>query len=41
MRVSDITSAQAELGFRSRPLADSVRGTYRWFDEQGMLGENG
>lgn len=33
--------AQAELGFRSRPLADSVRDTYRWFDERGMLGENG
>ena len=33
--------AQAELGFRSRPLADSVRDTYQWFDEQGMLGENG
>ena len=32
--------AQAELGFRSRPLADSVRDTYRWFDERGMLGEN-
>ena len=33
--------AQAELGFRSRPLGDSVRDTYRWFDEQGMLGEDG
>ena len=33
--------AQAELGFKSRPLADSVRDTYRWFDERGMLGENG
>ncbi len=33
--------AQAELGFRSRPLVDSVRDTYRWFDERGMLGENG
>ena len=33
--------AQAELGFRLRPLADSVRDAYRWFDEQGMLGENG
>ena len=32
--------AQAELGFRPRPLADSVRDAYRWFDEQGMLGEN-
>ena len=33
--------AQAKLGFSSRPLADSVRDTYRWFDERGMLGENG
>jgi len=33
--------AKAELGFRTRSLADSVRDTYRWFDEQGMLGENG
>ncbi len=33
--------AQAELGFRSRPLGDSVRDTYQWFDERGMLGENG
>ena len=31
--------AQAELGFRPRPLAESVRDTYRWFDEHGMLGE--
>lgn len=36
-----IAKAQAELGFRPCPLADSVRDTYRWFDEQGMLGENG
>ena len=33
--------AQAELGFRSRPLADSVRDAYRWFEERGMLGGNG
>ena len=38
---TDIMSAQAELGFGLRPLADSVRDTYRWFDEQGMLGKNG
>jgi len=31
--------AQAELGFRPRSLAESVRDTYRWFDEHGMLGE--
>ena len=39
-RVSS-AKAQAELGFRSRPLADSVRDIYQWFDEMGMLGENG
>ena len=39
-RISN-TKAQAELGFKSRPLADSVRDTYRWFDEQGMLDEAG
>lgn len=38
-RVSS-AKAQAELGFRSRPLADSVRDAYRWFDERGMLGKN-
>ena len=31
--------ARAELGFHSRPLAESVHDTYRWFDEHGMLGE--
>ena len=31
--------AQAELGFQPRSLAESVRDTYRWFDEHGMLGE--
>ena len=31
--------AQAELGFRPRSLAESIRDTYRWFDEHGMLGE--
>ena len=31
--------AQAELGFHPRPLAESVRDTYRWFDEHGMLGQ--
>ena len=29
--------AQAELGFRSRPLADSIRDIYGWFDEHGYL----
>ena len=29
--------ARAELGFQARPLADSVKDTYRWFDEHGML----
>ena len=33
--------ARAELGFHPRPLAESVRDTYRWFDEHGMLGEGG
>ncbi|MDE2886702.1 MAG: NAD-dependent epimerase/dehydratase family protein [Gemmatimonadota bacterium] len=32
--------AKAELGFHSRSLAESVRDTYRWFDEHGMLGED-
>ena len=34
-----ISSAKArkELGFRSRPVADSVRDAYRWFEEQGHL----
>ena len=31
--------AQAELGFHPRSLAESVRDTYRWFDEHGTLGE--
>ncbi len=31
--------AQAELGFSPRPLAESVKDAYRWFNEQGMLGE--
>lgn len=31
--------AKAELGFHSRSLAESVRDTYRWFDEHGMLGD--
>ena len=31
--------AQAELGFHPRSLAESIRDTYRWFDEHGMLGE--
>ena len=31
--------ARAELGFHPRSLAESIRDTYRWFDEQGMLGE--
>ena len=31
--------AQAELGFHPRALAESVKDTYRWFDEHGMLGE--
>ena len=35
-----ISSAKArtELGFRARPLVESVNDTYRWFEEQGMLG---
>jgi len=37
-RISN-AKARSELGFEPRPLADSVRDTYRWFDEQGMLGE--
>ena len=31
--------AKAELGFHSRSLAESVRDTYRWFGEHGMLGD--
>ncbi len=30
--------AQAELGFRSRPLSDTVRDVYGWFEEHGYLG---
>ena len=37
-RISN-AKARAELGFQPRPLAESVRDTYRWFDEHGMLGE--
>ena len=33
------TKARTELGFHPRPLAESIRDTYRWFDEHGMLGE--
>ena len=29
--------AQAELGLHPRSLAESIRDTYRWFDEHGML----
>ena len=29
--------ARAELGFHPRALAESVKDTYRWFDERGML----
>ena len=31
--------ALAEPGFHPRSLAESVRDTYRWCDEHGMLGE--
>ena len=31
--------AQEELGFHPRSLAESIGDTYRWFDEQGMLGK--
>ena len=30
--------ARAELGFSPRPVAESVRDAYRWFEEQGLLG---
>lgn len=33
--------ARAELGFRARPVVESVRDAYHWFEEQGMLGEEG
>ena len=38
-RLISSAKAQAELGYHPRPLAETVRDTYRWFDEQGMLGE--
>ena len=37
-RISN-AKAKAELGFHPRSLAESVRDTYRWYDERGMLSE--
>ena len=37
-RISN-AKARADLGFHPRSLAESIRDTYRWYDEQGMLGE--
>lgn len=39
-RISSAKAAE-ELGFKPRPLAESVSDTYRWFDEHDMLGERG
>ena len=33
--------ARAELGFRARPVVESVKDAYRWFKEHGMLGRKG
>ena len=38
-RVSS-AKARADLGFRSRPVEDSVRDAYRWFEDQGYIGQD-
>ncbi len=36
-RTIDIAKARAELGHAPRPLEDTIRDTYRWFAEAGMI----
>ncbi len=34
---ADLTKSRTELGYAPRPLADTIRDTYAWFREAGML----
>ena len=36
-RLVSSSRANAELGFSPRPVSDSVRDAYRWFEENGKL----
>ena len=36
-RMVSSAKAREELGFDPRPVADSVRDAYRWFEKHGKL----
>ena len=34
---TDLTKSETELGYTVRPFEDSIRDSYAWFEQEGML----